>query len=61
VIAYGSQYITTKVQLIARHAQTIQKVFGVLVLLLAIAMFFQYDLLIQTKLLKFYPLLLPTL
>lgn len=55
IIAYGSQWITTKVRWVAQYATRIQQVFGVLVLLLAAAMFFQYDTLIINKLTASFP------
>jgi len=51
IIGYGGQYVTTRVLGIARHARTMQKVFGVLLIILAALMYFQYDILAQTKLL----------
>lgn len=53
-ISYGGQAITTKVRSIAQYANTIQKLFGAIILLLAIAMYFQYDLKLQAKLLDYY-------
>lgn len=58
-IAYGSQYVTTKVRAIAPYTARIQQVFGVLVLLLAITMFFGYDLVLQAKLVEYYPGIVP--
>ena len=55
VIAYGSQYITTKVRAVAQYSARLQQIFGVLVLLLAVAMYFQYDTLIQNKLTQYFP------
>lgn len=55
IIAYGSQWITTKVRWIAQYATRIQQIFGVLVLLLAAAMFFQYDTLVINQLTAFFP------
>ncbi|MBI4054218.1 MAG: cytochrome c biogenesis protein CcdA [Candidatus Doudnabacteria bacterium] len=54
-LAYGGQYVTTKVRAITRYSGQLQKVFGVLIVLLAVSMFFGYDLEIQRKLLEFYP------
>lgn len=54
VIAYGGQLVTTRVRLLARVSGRIQQVFGFVILLLAVAMYFQYDLVIQAKLLEFY-------
>lgn len=61
IIAYGSQYITTKVRVIAQYSRIIQQLFGIIIIVLAIAMYFQYDLVIQAKLLEFYPNLTPNL
>jgi cytochrome c biogenesis protein CcdA/thiol-disulfide isomerase/thioredoxin len=55
VIAYGSQYITTKVRGLAKYSVLLQQIFGVLILLLAIAMFFQYDTKIQAALVEKFP------
>jgi len=55
-IAYGGQYVSTKVRVIARHSVILQKIFGILILAFAIAMIFDYDILIQAKLLEqWYP------
>jgi cytochrome c biogenesis protein CcdA len=58
-IAYGGQALTTRVKGIARHAQRLQQAFGVIMLLLAVAIYFQYDTLLQAKLLEFIPALNP--
>lgn len=55
VIGYGSQYITTRIRGIAQYARILQQVFGVLILVLAVAMYFQYDLVLQAKLLDLFP------
>ncbi|MBP6859600.1 MAG: cytochrome c biogenesis protein DipZ [Candidatus Magasanikbacteria bacterium] len=54
LISYGGQTITTKVRVLANYTNTIQKIFGGVILLLAIAMYFQYDLKIQAKILDYY-------
>jgi cytochrome c-type biogenesis protein len=54
VIAYGGQFVTTRVRSLARYAGLVQQAFGVLILLLAIAMLFDYDLLLQAKILEVY-------
>ncbi len=54
VIAYGGQYITTRVRAVAQYAGRIQQVFGVIIILIALAMYFQYDIVIQAKILEFY-------
>ena len=55
IIAYGSQYITTKVRSLAKYTTRLQQIFGVLILLLAIAMLFQYDTIIENKLTAYFP------
>ncbi len=53
-ISYGGQAISTKVRSVAKYTNTIQKLFGGIILLLAVVMYFQYDLKIQAKLLDYY-------
>lgn len=55
IIGYGSQYVTARVAKIARYSKILQQFFGILIVLLAVAMFFQYDLVLQAKLLEFFP------
>jgi cytochrome c biogenesis protein CcdA len=59
LIAYGGQALTTKIKSLARYSTRIQQVFGVIILLLAIAILFQYDTLLQAKLLDAVPALNP--
>ncbi|MEO8066036.1 MAG: cytochrome c biogenesis CcdA family protein [Candidatus Doudnabacteria bacterium] len=59
IIAYGGQLVTTKVRAFAKYTNIIQKAFGFLILALAVAMYFKYDILLQTKILQFYPSLNP--
>jgi len=42
-IAYGGQFMRTRVRQVAQHTERLQQVFGVLVLLTAAAIYFQYD------------------
>jgi len=42
-IIYGGQYATQRVRSVARHAERLQQVFGVLVVATAIAIYLQYD------------------
>lgn len=56
-IAYGGQAITTKVRFIAQYATRLQQIFGVILLLLAIAIHFQYDTFLQAKLITKFPAL----
>jgi cytochrome c-type biogenesis protein len=54
-IIYGGQFITHRVRVVARHAQRLQQVFGVLVMLTALAIYLQYDILVITKIAAFFP------
>jgi cytochrome c biogenesis protein CcdA len=45
VIAYGGQFIKTRLRVVANHAERLQKVFGVLIVITALAIHFQYDVL----------------
>lgn len=60
-IAYGSQLMTTRIKRIAKYAQRLQQIFGVIILLLAVAIFLNYDTVIQAKLLEYIPALNPNL
>ena len=52
LIAYGGQLITTKIRAIAPYTTRIQQVFGVIIILLAVAIYFQYDLVLQAAILE---------
>lgn len=54
-IAYGGQVASTRVRQLARHAYRMQQGFGLLVLLVALAMYFQYDSLVTVWLSNLYP------
>lgn len=54
-IAYGGQALTTKVKALARYSTRLQQVFGVLLIGLAAAIYFQYDTVIQTKIVEKFP------
>lgn len=53
-IAYGGQFVTSRVRIISQYTTRIQQIFGILIIVLAVAMYFQYDLVLQAKLLEFY-------
>jgi cytochrome c biogenesis protein CcdA/thiol-disulfide isomerase/thioredoxin len=54
-IAYGGQYVTTRVRAITKYSRRIQQVFGVLIILLAVAIHFNYDTKIEAKLISLAP------
>ena len=43
VIAYGGRFVTKRVRVIARYAERLQQVFGGLIVLTALAIYFHYD------------------
>ncbi|MBI3626883.1 cytochrome c biogenesis protein DipZ [Candidatus Uhrbacteria bacterium] len=55
VIAYGGQYLTTRIRLVAKYSTRLQQIFGVIILLLAVAIFYQYDTFVVAKLSAFLP------
>lgn len=57
VIAYGGQFIATRVRVVARYTNRLQQVFGVLILLTGLAIYFQYDVLIYASLADILPTL----
>lgn len=59
IIAYGGQYVTTKVRAISNYSALLQQIFGVIIILLAIAIFLQYDTLLIAKLTEYFPSLTP--
>ncbi len=54
LIAYGGRAISTHIRAINPFTAMIQKIFGVAIIALAIAIYFQYDLVLQAKLLEYY-------
>ncbi len=55
LIAYGSQYITTRIKSFTKYSGHLQKVFGLLIIILAISMYFNYDLILQAYLAEYFP------
>ena len=54
-ILLGGQAVTRRVRLLARHGLRLQQVFGVLIVLTALAMYLQYDVLVYAKAADFFP------
>jgi cytochrome c-type biogenesis protein len=46
LIAYGGQHLSTKVRALIPYAQRMQQLFGILIIMTAAAMYYQYDALI---------------
>jgi cytochrome c biogenesis protein CcdA len=59
LIAYGGQAAITRVRALSRYAEPIQRVFGALIIVVAVGLYFGFDLTIQTYLLNNYPWLFP--
>lgn len=55
LIAYGGQFMTTRVRIVTRYAGRLQKIFGVLIVLTALAIYFQYDVVIYAWLSDLFP------
>jgi cytochrome c-type biogenesis protein len=54
LIAYGGQVAAAKVRAIAPYTVRIQQIFGVIIILMAMAIFFGYDTVLQARILDFY-------
>ena len=54
-IAYGGQYVTTRVRSVVRYAHRLQQAFGVVVILIAVALYYQYDTVVTVWLANLYP------
>jgi cytochrome c biogenesis protein CcdA len=54
-IAYGGQFATARIRSLARFSGPLQQGFGVLVMVFALAMYLQYDVVVTAWLSRFYP------
>ncbi|MBU6142182.1 cytochrome c biogenesis CcdA family protein [Patescibacteria group bacterium] len=61
VIAYGGQYVSTRINAFARYSLLLQRIFGVLIILLCIAIYFNYDILLYSMFFSHFPGLAPAL
>ncbi len=61
VIAFGGQYISKKVAVIAKYSRTLEQIFGVMIIILALLMFFNYDTRLYALLFQYFPALNPKL
>ena len=60
-IAYGGQAVTTRVRALAKYAPMIQRIFGALIILVAVALYFGWDRSFQAYLVAQFPWLFPNL
>lgn len=59
IISYGGQIASNHIKPIARYSTLLQQIFGIIIVCLAVAIFFQYDTYLQAKLIEFLPFLTP--
>ena len=57
IIAFGGQYISKKVKIITKYSHTLEQIFGIIIVLLAVAMYFNYDTKIYSLLFQYFPVL----
>ena len=55
-IAYGGQYVTLRVRIFYKYTRLLQSLFGVLIILLAVAIYFNYDTFLYSIILRHYNL-----
>lgn len=55
LIAYGGQYLSSKITAIANYSRLLQQIFGVIIILLSFAIYFNYDIKIYSLFLKYFP------
>lgn len=61
LIAYCGQYLSSSVTLVSKYSVLLQQIFGVIILLLAVAMFFNYDTKFYSLIFQYFPSLNPSL
>jgi cytochrome c biogenesis protein CcdA len=54
-IAYGGGWVFEKLKIVGRRAETLDRIFGVLIILTAIAIATGYDRTLTASLIRFYP------
>jgi cytochrome c biogenesis protein CcdA/thiol-disulfide isomerase/thioredoxin len=59
--AYGSQKVITKSRLLSSYTGKIQQYFGVIMIIMAIAIYYNYDIFLESQLLNIFPQLSTTL
>lgn len=59
LIAYGGQYISTKITGVAKYSHRLQQIFGVIIIMLSLAIYLNYDIKIYAVLLQKFPSINP--
>lgn len=55
IFTYGGQQVITKTRFISAYTGRVQQIFGIIMILTAVAIFFNYDKLLQLKILEAFP------
>ncbi len=55
VIAYGGQYITNKVQVVAKYSELLQRIFGVIIIIMAVVFYLNLDTKFYSWILSYCP------
>jgi cytochrome c biogenesis protein CcdA len=55
LVGYGGQYVTARLKRVMPYTRLLQRGFGVVIILVAIAIFTEYDAVITVWLSRFYP------
>ncbi len=55
LIAYSGQYLSNKITAVAKYSRLLQQIFGIIILLLSIAIYFNYDIKLYSLFLKYCP------
>jgi cytochrome c biogenesis protein CcdA len=55
LVAYGGQYMSSQVRLFSKYTRVLQQSFGIIIILLAVALYFNYDTKIYAWILQNYP------
>ena len=61
LIAYGGQYLSNKITSIAKYSGLLQKIFGLIIITLSFALYFNYDTKIYSLFLNYFPSFNPKL
>lgn len=59
IIAFGGQYVGHKVRIIAKYSRLLERIFGAIIILLAVALYFNYDTKIYSLIFQYFPVLNP--
>ncbi|MGD0577105.1 MAG: cytochrome c biogenesis CcdA family protein [Candidatus Staskawiczbacteria bacterium] len=61
IIAYFGQYISKQLAFVSKYSRLLQQIFGVLIILLAVATYFNYDIQFYSFIFQYFPALNPKL